>query len=100
MIVIEDRSQLRFYEGKTELTLREGFERLDRIYGNEPQETKRVIDRLREKYRKDLFKQTSLFQWLYVECARLYVLRSVRGLCLCKDDRPQSEYDFNVVLQI
>ena len=56
MIVIEDRSQLRFYEGKTELTLREGFERLDRIYGNEPQETKRVIDRLREKYGKDLFR--------------------------------------------
>lgn len=56
MIVIEDRSQLRFYEGRTELTLREGFERLDRIYGNEPQETKRVIDRLKEKYRKDLFK--------------------------------------------
>ena len=52
MIVIEDKSQLRFYEGKEELTLREGFKRLDQIYGTEPQETKRVIDRLREKYRR------------------------------------------------
>ena len=55
MHAIEDNGKLRFFEGKKELTLREGFRRLDRIYGTEPQETKRVIDRLKEKYRKDLF---------------------------------------------
>ena len=52
MHVIEDDGELRFFEGKEELTLREGFQRLDRIYGTEPQETKRIIDRLKEKYRK------------------------------------------------
>ena len=52
MIVIEDEGKIRFFEGKTELTLREGFKRLDQIYGTEPQETKRIIDRLKEKYRK------------------------------------------------
>ena len=56
MHVIEDEGRLRFYQGTTELTPCEGFERLDQIYGTEPQETKRVIDRLKEKYRKDLFK--------------------------------------------
>ena len=52
MIVIEDEGKLKFFDGKKELTLREGFQRLDQIYGTEPQETKRVIDRLKEKYRK------------------------------------------------
>ena len=56
MHVIEENGKLRFYEGKTELTSREGFQRLYRIYGTEPQETKRVIDRLKEKYGKDLFR--------------------------------------------
>ena len=56
MHVIEDEGKLRFFEGKEELTLREGFQRLDYIYGTEPQETKRIINRLKEKYRKDLLK--------------------------------------------
>ena len=50
MHVIEDEGKLRFFEGKKELTRREGFRRLDRIYGNEPQEVKRIINRLKEKY--------------------------------------------------
>jgi len=50
MHVIEDEGRLRFFEGKKELTPREGFGRLERIYGNEPQEVKRIINRLREKY--------------------------------------------------
>ena len=54
MVVIEDEGKLKFFDGKKELTLREGFARLDTIYGSEPQETKRVINRLREKYMKDL----------------------------------------------
>lgn len=54
MHVIEDNGRLHFYEGKKQLTLREGFERLDTIYGGEPQETKRVINHLKEKYMKDL----------------------------------------------
>ena len=54
MVVIEDEGTLKFFDGKKELTLREGFTRLDAIYGSEPQETKRIINRLREKYMKDL----------------------------------------------
>lgn len=54
MHVIEDEGKLKFFDGKKELTLREGFTRLEHIYGSEPQETKRVIDRLKEKYMKDL----------------------------------------------
>ena len=56
MIVIEDEGKLRFFDGKKELTLREGFNRLDYIYGNEPQETKKIIDHLKQKYRKDLLR--------------------------------------------
>ena len=54
MVVIEDEGKLQFFDGKKELTLREGFARLDNIYSSEPQETKRVINRLKEKYMKDL----------------------------------------------
>ena len=54
MVVIEDERGLRFFEGKRELTLREGFRRLDYIYGYEPQETKKIINRLKDKYMKDL----------------------------------------------
>lgn len=50
MIVIEDGGKLQFFEGKKELTLREGFQRLEVIYSNEPQETKKIIDRLKEQY--------------------------------------------------
>ena len=52
MIVIEDKGKLKFYKGKTELTMKEGFNRLNQIYRTEPQETRRVIDRLKEKYGK------------------------------------------------
>lgn len=52
MIVIEDKGKLKFYDGKTELTMKEGFTRLNQIYGTEPQETRRIIDRLKEKYGK------------------------------------------------
>ena len=54
MVVIEDERGLRFFEGKEELTLREGFRRLDYIYSYEPQETKKIINRLKDKYMKDL----------------------------------------------
>ena len=52
MVVIEDKGQLKFFEGKNELTLWEGFSRLEQLYMNEPQEVKRVINKLREKYKK------------------------------------------------
>lgn len=52
MIVIEDEGKLKFFDGTIELTLREGFKRLDQIYGNEPQEVKRIINRLKEKYER------------------------------------------------
>lgn len=52
MIVIEDKGKLKFYKGKTELTMKEGFNHLNQIYRTEPQETRRVIDRLKEKYGK------------------------------------------------
>ena len=65
MVVIEDDGKLKFFDGKEELTLREGLARLDTIYGGEPQETKRVINRLKEKYMKDL---TNRQVFLFVLC--------------------------------
>ena len=56
MHAIENENKLRFFEGTKELTLREGFQRLNERYPSEPQEVKRVIDKLRERYGKDLFK--------------------------------------------
>ena len=52
MVVIEDRGSIKCVDKDKELTLREGFKRLESIYHNEPLETKKVIDRLREKYLK------------------------------------------------
>ena len=52
MIIIEDKGQIKFFEKDKELTLREGFKRLETIYHDEPQETKKIINRLREKYLK------------------------------------------------
>lgn len=52
MHVIEENGKLKFFEGKEELTSREGFNRLNYIYGNEPQEVKRIINKLKEKYEK------------------------------------------------
>ena len=52
MIVIENKNKIRFFDKNKELTLREGFKQLESIYHNEPLETKKIIDRLREKYLK------------------------------------------------
>ena len=52
MIVIEDKGNIKFFDKDKELTLHEGFKRLESIYHNEPLETKKVIDHLREKYLK------------------------------------------------
>ena len=56
MILIEDNGHISFSHHGRELTLKQGFNYLDKIYGNEPQEVKRVIDRLKEKYEKDLLR--------------------------------------------
>ena len=52
MFVIEDKGKLSFYEGKKELTLDEGFERLDSLFINETAEVQKVIDNLKNKYDK------------------------------------------------
>ena len=52
MVVIEDKGKLKFFKDGREISLREGFKKLEIIYHNEPLETKKVIDRLREKYLK------------------------------------------------
>lgn len=56
MILIEDNGHISFSHHGRELTLKQGFNYLDKIYGNEPQEVKKVIDRLKEKYEKDLLR--------------------------------------------
>lgn len=91
MIVIEDEGKLKFFDGKKELTLREGFARLDAIYGGEPQETKRVINHLKEKYMKDLTNHQVFLFVLYATASRP---------CADIDDRPQNEYDFSESLCI
>lgn len=50
MVVIEDKGTIKFYEGEKELTLREGFGRLEEVYSNEPLEVKKVIAQLKGKY--------------------------------------------------
>ena len=50
MIVIEDNGKLEFFDGKKKLTSREGFGRLAERYKTEPAETRKIIDRLRDKY--------------------------------------------------
>ena len=52
MIVIEDKGKLKFLKDGKEISQREGFKQLESIYNNEPQETKKIIDKLRTKYRK------------------------------------------------
>lgn len=52
MVVIEDKGKLRFLKDGKEISQREGLKQLESIYNSEPQETKKVIDRLRNKYRK------------------------------------------------
>jgi hypothetical protein len=50
MYAIEDKDGIHFFRGQKELTLKEGFEYLNKIYSNEPAETKRIIDELKKKY--------------------------------------------------
>lgn len=50
MYAIEDKDGIHFFRGQKELTLKEGFEYLNKIYPNETAETKRIIDNLKKKY--------------------------------------------------
>ena len=56
MILIEDNGHLSFTHHGRELTLKQGFNYLDKIYANEPIEVKRIIDNLKQKYQKDLLR--------------------------------------------
>ena len=48
--VIENDGKLEFFDGKKKLTNREGFRWLAERYKTEPAETRKIIDRLRNKY--------------------------------------------------
>lgn len=50
MVTIENNGELRFYEGDIELTLEEGFKRLEDLYTNEPPENQKIINNLKNKY--------------------------------------------------
>lgn len=50
MYAIESKDGIHFFQDQKELTLKEGFEYLNKIYSNEPAETKRIIDNLKKKY--------------------------------------------------
>lgn len=50
MVTIENNGELRFYEGDRELTLEEGFKRLEDLYTNEPTENQKIINNLKNKY--------------------------------------------------
>lgn len=52
MIVIVSRDTIKFTEGKRTLSIEEGFRRLDQRYKDEPQEVKRKIQELRERFYK------------------------------------------------
>lgn len=54
MVVIEDKETIQFFHRGNELTIKQGFSYLDKIYSNEPPETRRIIDRLKKRYMKDL----------------------------------------------
>ena len=54
MVVIEDKGTIQFSHKGKELTTKLGFTYLDKIYSNEPPEVKKVIDRLKKRYMKDL----------------------------------------------
>lgn len=56
MILIEDKGHIEFTHYGRKLTIKQGFNYLDKIYGNEPQEVKKIIDQLKEKYKKDLLR--------------------------------------------
>lgn len=50
MVIIENNGELRFYEGDRELTLEEGFKRLEDLYTNEPTENQKIINHLKNEY--------------------------------------------------
>ena len=50
MVTIENNGELKFYEGDRELTLEEGFKRLDELFINEPTENQKIITNLKNKY--------------------------------------------------
>lgn len=52
MIVIVEDNSIKFTEGKQTLSFEEGFRRLDQRYKDEPQEVKRKIQELRERFYK------------------------------------------------
>ena len=54
MYVIEDKGKINFYEGARELSTKDGFARLQRLYQYEPTETKHVIEKLQRKYQRQL----------------------------------------------
>ena len=54
MVVIEDKDTIHFSQGERELTLKEGFARLNKLYQGEPSEVRAVIDRLKRKYERGL----------------------------------------------
>lgn len=51
MIVIESDNDIHFFCGETEIDKASGFNYFDKIYQNEPPETKRIIDRLKKRYK-------------------------------------------------
>ena len=52
MVIIEDKGKIKFLEDGKELSLREGFKKLEVIYNNEPLENQKIIDKLKNKYWK------------------------------------------------
>lgn len=52
MIVIVEGNSIKFTEGKRILSIEEGFRRLEQRYRDEPQEVKRKIQELRERFYK------------------------------------------------
>ena len=52
MIVIVEGNSIKFTEGKRTLSFEEGFRRLDQRYKDEPQEVKRKIQELKERFYK------------------------------------------------
>lgn len=51
MIVIEEDNNLKFFRGEVEISKADGFAYFDKIYQNEPPETKRIIDQLKKRYK-------------------------------------------------
>ena len=52
MHVITDHDEIHFYEGEEELSIKEGFKRLDALYPYETAEGRHIIDNLKRKFLK------------------------------------------------